>query len=947
MRWFRRGGTGSSSGKGGASSSGTDDAVSRPRTDTTPPAPGEPAAVPWVRTRLRAATGAACALALLVALTACLAAAFPRAVDRYEDSGLRRAAEQARPDRTVIEVYAPPPSPMDSSALRENALRPDALAAQDREVRARIPGPLVIDRGQSAYGVRSSQDIPVLDPWLPRPTGDPPQMTLVAQSGLAAHSSVAQGRLPRADGQVTATTDRLEAAVSTETAKALHIKVGSVLHTGVYTVRVTGIVTPRDPQGAYWSTKTVLRTPAVIREPLPSTDMYWVGALLLAPDAGPALLARDGRPERYWQLAPDVRSLRARDIPALRYAISSLEAGPALREVRRRIDGPSTELSELNGNTEVTTDFDDVLIAYDRIRDSIAPLVAVAAFGTGTVAAVVLLMAGGLSAERRRSELALLRARGVSLRGLTARLLAETAAVAVPAGAVGLGVALLAVPADRAGAAAWAAAAVTAVACAALPLRAAAAHRVVRLHTGREDVASVRPSRRRTVAELTLLVLAAGAVESLRRRGTSGSAGDLVSLAPVLLGVIAALVLVRVYPLPLRGLARPAARLRGAVAHLSLARAGRTSASAVLPLLALLTALTTAAFGGSVLAGVREARDHAALLSVGADARVESAAPLPSGLPDRLRRTPGVSGLSAMSVTDAKPGDGAQSLPLVGVDPADYAALSARTGLGAFPQGELKAAASGAATPALASRATAETYGTRPFPVLFPDGSTLTVRIADVLDGTAAVSGPDFLIVNRAALSPEAARPTGLLLTGKHLDGRALREASPKTATVRLRSEERAAYVDSPLQTGAERVYTAAVAAGTGYALLALLLSLLRTAPERTALLARLRTMGLTRAAGRRLLILESLPQAFLAALGGTLTGWATIRLLSPGIDLTAVALPTAEPGSGAVELRMDLLSLALPAAAVLLLAVGMGVGQAWWSGRRGSVTELRAGDAR
>ncbi|AYC41161.1 FtsX-like permease family protein [Streptomyces griseorubiginosus] len=937
MRWFRR-----------------SDVTAPPATDTTPTGPDGtdgPEAfrvhVPWVRTRLRAATGAACALALLVALTACLAAAFPRAVDRYEDSGLRRAAEQARPDRTVIEVYAPPPSPMDSSALRENALRPDALAAQDSDVRARIPGPLVIDRGQSAYGVRSSQDVPVLDPWLPRPTGDPPQMTLVAQSGLAAHSSVAQGRLPRADGQVTSTTDRLEAAVSTETAKALHIKVGSVLHTGVYTVRVTGIVTPRDPQGAYWSTKTLLRTPAVIREPLPSTDMYWVGALLLAPDAGPALLARDGRPERYWQLAPDVRTLRARDIPALRHAISSLEAGPALREVRRRIDGPSTELSELNGSTEVTTDFDDVLIAYDRIRDSIAPLVAVAAFGTGTVAAVVLLMAGGLTAERRRAELALLRARGVSLRGLTARLLAETAAVAVPAGAVGLGVALLAVPADRAGAAAWAAAAVTAVACAALPLRAATAHRVVRVHTGREDVASVRPSRRRTVAELTLLVLAAGAVESLRRRGTSGSAGDLVSLAPVLLGVIAALVLVRVYPLPLRGLARPAARLRGAVAHLSLARAGRTSASAVLPLLALLTALTTAAFGGSVLAGVREARDHAALLSVGADARVESAAPLPSGLPDRLRRTPGVSGLSAMSVTDAKTGGGAQSLPLVGVDPADYAALSARTGLGAFPQGELKTAASGTATPALASRATAETYGTRPFAVLFPDGTTLTVRITEVLDGTAAVSGPDFLIVDRAALSPEAARPTGLLLTGEHLDGKALREASPETATVRLRSEERAAYVDSPLQTGAERVYTAAVAAGTGYALLALLLSLLRTAPERTALLARLRTMGLTRAAGRRLLILESLPQAFLAALGGTLTGWATIRLLSPGIDLTAVALPTAEPDSGAVELRMDLLSLALPAAAVLLLAVGVGVGQAWWSGRRGSVTELRAGDAR
>ncbi|MYS42799.1 ABC transporter permease, partial [Streptomyces sp. SID5998] len=166
----------------------------------------------------------------------------------------------------------------------------------------------------------------------------------------------------------------------------------------------------------------------------------------------------------------------------------------------------------------------------------------------------------------------------------------------------------------------------------ALPLRAVLAHRTVRLHAPREDAASVRPSRRRTVAELTLLVIAAGAVEALRRRGVadgsgtsgttgatgspgaSGASGDqLVSLAPVLIGVIAALLLVRLYPLPLRWLMRPAARLRGAVGHLSLARAGRTSVSAVLPLLALLTALTTAAFGGSVLTGVAEARDRTAL----------------------------------------------------------------------------------------------------------------------------------------------------------------------------------------------------------------------------------------------------------------------------------------------------------------------------------------------
>ncbi|WP_234343014.1 FtsX-like permease family protein [Streptomyces fulvoviolaceus] len=914
---------------------------------------GTPIRAPWVRTRLRTAPGAACAIALLVALTACLAAAFPRAVDRYEDAGLRRAAEQARPDRTSVEAYAPMPTMTLPERLREDALRPDALGRQYAKVLAAVPRPLVADRGESTYGVRTTTGMTASDPWLPAPTGMPARVTLIAQHGLADHADAKAGRLPRADGQVTATTAEVEAAVTAETAKSLHIKVGSVIHVpgpegAALAVRVTGIVTPHDPQGAYWSTRPVLRTPSLVRLPAPSVDMYWLGALLIAPEAAPVMLAMPrGTPERYWQLAPSEESLHARDTGALSSAIASLESGPALREVRSAVDEETGVMTD--AETDVMTDLDEVLIAYTGLREGVTPLVAVAAFGTGTVAAVVLLMAGGLTADRRRAELALLRARGASLRGLAARLCAETAIVAVPAGALGLTIALLTFPGARAAYAIAAAAAVTVAACAALPVRAAAAHRVVRVHAGREDVSSVRPSRRRTIAELTLLVLAAGAVETLRRRGASGSSSDqLISLAPVLVGVIAALVLVRLYPLPLRGLARPAARLRGAVGHLSLARAGRTSASAVLPLLALLTALTTAAFGGSVLAGVHEARDHAALLAVGADARIETSAPLPSAVPDRVRRSPGVGGLAELSITyEAKPADGRQSVPLVGVDPGDYAALTGRTGLGAVTEGELKAPATGDVLPALASPATARTYGTRPFPVLLPDGTTVTVRIAVVRDRTPAVPGTDFLVVDVSGLSSAAARPTALAVTGDRLDAAALRKAAPDSASVRLRSEERARYVDSPLQSGAERIYTTAVAAGTGYAVLALLLALLRTSPERTALLARLRTMGLTRAQGRRLLVLESLPQAVLAAAGGALTGWATIRLLSPGIDLSTIALASAESPSGAAELRTDALSLAVPAVSVLVLAVGVGVGQAWWSGRRGSVKELRAGDAR
>ncbi|MFI1413704.1 FtsX-like permease family protein [Streptomyces sp. NPDC020707] len=964
----------------------------------------EPPVAPWIRTRLRAAPGAAVALALLVLATVCLAASFPRAVDRYEDAGLRRAVSDATALRTSVQMSAPPPSLGASQAERESVLHPASVRERYQRILKVIERPLVADPDQSAYGVRTTKSLEAPEKWLPRPTGLPAQMTLVAQNGLADHARLREGRLPRADGTVTAATPELEAAVTTETARRLHIKVGAVVHVPAVeraplAVRVTGIVAPRDREGAYWATQPVLRTPSLVRLPTQGAEpsIYWLGALLLAPDAAPALLGTPGAPARYWQLAPAPAALTASELPRLASAIAALESGPGLLKVRALTD-PEADAS---------TDLDDVLASYAGLRSGIRPLVAVAAFGSASVAAVVLLMAGGLAADRRRGELALLRARGVSLRGLTARLFAETAVVAVPAAALGLAGALLAVPYGRLSYAVWTAAAVALVACAMLPVRAWLTHRAVRVHGAREDLASVRPSRRRTVAELTLLVLASAAVFALRSRGTSGGsagtagAGDaadldaagsgsgdqLVALAPVLIGVIAALLLVRLYPLPLRWLARPAGRLRGAVGHLSLARAGRTSVSTVLPLLALLTALTTAAFGGSVLAGVADARDRAALLSLGADARVEVMGALPAGLPAQLHSAPGVREVTPLSIGyQARPGTGAETVPLVGVEPGGYARLAGSTHLGAFSAGELKALASatgaakgpesaksgassspsndasheasndasndaskGAPLPALASPAVAARFGTQPFPVRLEDGSDITVRIAVVRELTPAVSGAEFLVVDRAGLGAAPARPTALLLTGDGMDAGALRKAAGSAADVRLRADERARYVDSPLQSGAEHVYAVAVAAGSGYAVLALLLALVRAAPERTALLARLRTMGLTRSQGRRLLVLEALPQALLAAVGGALTGWAAVRLLAPGVDLTAVALatPGGSPPPGTAALHTDPASLLLPALAVLLVATGIAAAQAWWTGRRGSVRELRAGDAR
>ncbi|MFI6469281.1 FtsX-like permease family protein [Streptomyces sp. NPDC050516] len=901
------------------------------------------AVAPWVRTRLRTAPGAAAALALLVLVTAWLAAAYPRGIDTYEDDGLRRTVATAAPGRTALQFVAGAPGLALPDDQRAAMVSPEETKRRFDSVVKNVPAPLTADLSQSAYGLRTTQQLESDEPYLPKPDRVPPRFTVATQSDLAAHARVVSGRLP--GGSADQKSAEAEAAVTTATARTLNIKAGSVLHVDTLggprlAFKVTGIVEPLLPEAGYWSVLPVLRTPQLLpASKKPDPPMYWHGGLLLAPGAAPALLATTGKPEAYAQLAPDSQHLNARQFDDLKTAVAGLQNGPALSRIR----------TSFSMSTNVYTELDRVLLSYATVRDSITPVVAVAGFGTATVAAVVLLMAGGLAAARRTAELALLRARGGSLRQIAGRLLAESAVVVLPAAALGLLLAVLAVPHGRFGPALAAAGGVATLGCLALPVRAVLVHRVVRSAAERADLVREKPSARRTVAELTLLVLAAGAVFALRRRGTAGGSADsLVSAAPVLIGVIAALVLIRLYPLPLRWAARPAARLRSTVGFLSLARAGRASGGGVLPLLALLTALTTAAFGGSVLAGAADARDRAALYATGTDARLDSDLPLPRDLPGRVARVPGVQGVSPVHIEYSVLLPDDDKTAVAGVDPTTYAKLTAGTAL-SVPADRLKAPAGApgkAVLPAVASPSVAQRLGKEPVKLRVA-GYDVTVKVVAAQDGSAAVPQSDFILVDTAGLG--AKDPTALLVGGTSIDAKALRKAAVSGhANVRLRSEARQEYADSPLQTGAGRIYTAAVAAGAGLAVLALLLSLLRGAPERSALLARLRAMGLTRRQGRTLLVLEALPPAFLAAVGGALTGWASIALLAPGIDLAGLALATsstlAPVGS---ELRADPLSLLLPAVCVVLLAALVATAQAWWSGRRGSITELRAGDAR
>ncbi|MFF0503961.1 ABC transporter permease [Streptomyces fimicarius] len=946
------------------------------------------ASAPWIRTRLRTAPGAATALAVLVLVTAFLAAAFPRAVDAYESKGLRHDITTADAGRSTVEIARPQPGLELPQGQREAEARSPELTRVGKALLKALPAPLRADASSVAYGVRTTKPIVANEPWLARPEAKPPRLTYATQSGLKDHATLSSGAWPATPGGVTEDSRAVQGAVTEETAAELNVKVGATITLPTaaqepITVTITGIVAPRDPQGGYWSSDPLLRSPSLVPDPTdPFPVHFWTGTVLLAEDAGPVLLSTAAEPVLFWRFPPDPTGLTGPDGSRLTSVIASLESGPGLLKVRR-----------IAGDTAVVgTGLGHIVEANARMRDAIGPVIAVAGLGIGSVAAVVLLMTGALIAGRRRDELALMRSRGGSLRGIGGRLLAETAVTVLPASALGLLLAVLLVGEGRWWPGALAAAGVGLLVCVALPVRTTLQHIRPTLHGAREDMVSARPSRRRTVAELTLLVLAVGAVTALLRRGTSAGGGTdlLVSAAPVLVGLIAALVLVRLYPLPLRLAVRPMARLRGAIGFLSLARAGRSSAGGALPLLALLLALATAAFGGSVIAGIGDARDDAALASVGADARVSGTGERVT-LPDDLVRT--VSELDGVrdaapvrveytvAMPEAAAGDGsgtrtdtaagtgaagddagagdAATAALVGVEPASYARLARTRGLPAFPAARLKATGPAAplpegteagperVLPAIASPAVAARLGKEPRAIRTMSGD-FQVQVVGTTPRAVAVSPTNFLIVNAASLEQKA--PTTLLLAGAPDPGklRAAVDENGKKFVVQLRSEERARYVNTPMQAGAERIYLAAVAAGAGYALLAVLLSLLQTAPERKTLLARLRTMGLTTAQGRRLLAFEATPQALLAAGGGLFTGWATIALLSPGVDLVPLALAgVAGSDTDPVPLRTDLWSLGLPAAGVVVLAAAVAGVQAWWASRRGSITELRAGDSR
>ncbi len=770
----------------------------------------------------------------------------------------------------------------------------------------------------------------------------PPQVEILYRDRLARYSRLTAGRLPQ-QGVISHGQAILQVAVTGATAARYGLRPGSRLGMGSdVTLEVTGIVTPADPGSAFWGVDPTAAVPALNFTPPPTPPRpYWVGACFIGPAEIPLLQTAlpTARMQVSWALPLSVAHLSVGQVTGLTDRLSgALAVGATVRNSRVNL---TTQVPLTSGLLAMLSGF----TAQDQAIGAVLGLLFVSLAAIGIVAVV---LAAALVATRRGPEFAVMRARGASLRQVAGRALASSAAFTLPAAAAGAVLAVLLTPGGGTAISWWLGGCALAAALGGLPLMTLARLRPV--GGGRRRRAYLTPAAasrrlavvRRLVAEAGLAAAAVGGIIVLRRQGLSAGSVDVYSsAAPVLVAVLAAIVVVHVYPVVLRLLLRLARVRPGVSAFVGLAQATRSASGAIAVVFALVLALAVVAFGTMVDDAVHRGEVAESWSQVGADAVIyasSSSRTVTPAVQRDIAAVPGAARTAAVPVTSETLSSGA-NITVAVVNPAAYAALVAATPAPAFPAASL--ARRPGPVPALVSAAAATQLP--PGARLTVGGRTLTVRPAGRARAIPGVPGGPLVVLPAWALGAATPAPSVILVVGPHLDtGRlaAVVRRDLPGASVTLRGGVLSALAGAPLTAAAHAAITAAAGAAAAFSGLILLISLLMSAPSREMTLARLATMGLGRGQARWLVAMETLPQVLAAIAGGVVSAWVLGPLIAPSISLSAFT-----GSAGGTSIRTEPLPLVACAAGLVLLAVLALAAQFLIARRRGVARPLRAGE--
>ena len=752
--------------------------------------------------------------------------------------------------------------------------------------------------------------------------GDRVLQVLALDVGAPADSlvRVVEGELPGAPRPATSARSLTDVAVTAPVAEALGLQVGTqvriTVHSGAATwLHVVGIVEALDANEPTWRLAPEALVPHTFAGS--QTSPALARGTVLASAAGAAELAS----------ALDQPSTGTVRIAVRPEAFDTATAAAVVDEVQTVRSQPTTLVPALRHAT-FAADFATHLAQYPaRARAALAQMSVVAA-GVVGVAAVVIGLLARLLVTRRAGRLALERARGATVTAVTARLVVES--LAVTALGVGLGVGVSQLLVEGLAGTALPLGAVALASLASAPVIGALTARATwtgrREPANRQDRARLARRRRvrRLVVEATVVVLAAAGVVALRGRGvlqsTTQTIDPFLAVTPLLLCLAVTLLVVRVFPAPVRAVGRLARRGRGALGLLGAATSAR--AVAMLPLLALTLGVGITTASGLLAGTVNAGQEAAAWERVGADARFD--APLPPADLAALRAADGVTHVveGIVAETSIDLGPVSDRFTVVAVERELLEVLAATPGTDpaslapAFEPVADDEPLAMVVDPSIAARMSGEDVS------MYFGPAFLTARLA----GTTTVSlrgyaeGP-FVFLDLAQVDARMSEPrdrTTVWVTGPGTDG-AL-EALDLAPLATSRTGWLEANRGSALVGGVQDMLRYAAATVAFLAATALVATVLAGARSRGVVLSMLRTLGLRAGYGWWLALAELVPVVLAALVGGVLAGSSILLLLGPALGLGVLTGGVGEP-TLVVE---PTFVLAVAGAVVVLLGVAV-----------------------
>jgi len=788
----------------------------------------------------------------------------------------------------------------------------------------------------------------------------PRYITMRYHEGVDAHLTLIAGAMPgprddtlTVSGELTdgepAEAPIFEVAISTETARQLAVTVGQQLVMEPFSddrlvrsvprsqqdyvvMEISGLFEVNDTTEEYW-----LSIPSIDRaaEYDDGSQVHFYATGVMAGGAYEQYLHETTFPLTYaWRYFVDPAAFDAGDLDQL------------AADVRRQDAEYASFSSAFIGETGVSTGLSSIFRRYLAQREVTEAVLSLASIGLLAVAFAVIGLVTTMVAERRRQMVVLVRGRGGSIGQLTGTQVVEGLLLTVPAALLGLLAASLLVGGRFS---IWSLWAVVVIVGVTTLLLVTGALPIIRRGLGaaeRSEVPITRVSVRRIVLDVLVVALALVGVYLLRRRGLTGDSSSdeinqwdpYLAAVPVLLGLATGLLVLRLYPLPVRLFGWAAALRRDLVPSLGFRRIGRQPGASNLPLLVMLLSVAVGVFSSIFLNTIGSGQTESSWQLVGADYRVDSTS---TGYLFTGVDLSGVEGVEAVATSYLLPDvQFSNRSPIVGttyfhaVETEEFEDVTAGTPAEANFPSELMDVPQGAdfglpsnPIPAVVSnRFTGQALTAGDTFALTVFGRETTFVVVENRERFAGIPvGRPFVVTSIGLL--EASNPDRVFRrTAMFL--RAPADAfdeidttlTGQSVSARLtsRDAEYATVHDSPLIAGVEGGFRIGLVLAGAYSALAVIVALTITATARARDLAFLRTMGLAREQAIGLTVVEQLPLVVLALVSGTALGVVVARLIEPGIDLQAFT------GEGLpVELRINWINIGLLGLGLVVTVAG------------------------